>query len=83
MLKLRKKKLYELELTKKRSSTEPRLNNTLTTSSHLIHNKALWTVTSSVHLKSQGRGGEELSTELSSALQRCLLGGKSGAGTST
>ncbi|XP_041996901.1 exosome complex exonuclease RRP42-like isoform X1 [Salvia splendens] len=29
----------------------------------------------------QGRGGEELSTELSSALERCLLGGKSGAGT--
>lgn len=28
----------------------------------------------------QGRGGEELSTELSVALQRCLLGGKSGAG---
>ncbi|XP_057798532.1 uncharacterized protein LOC131014544 isoform X4 [Salvia miltiorrhiza] len=28
----------------------------------------------------KGRGGEELSTELSSALQRCLLGGKSGAG---
>ncbi|KAG6413930.1 hypothetical protein SASPL_126645 [Salvia splendens] len=28
----------------------------------------------------QGRGGEELSTELSSALERCLLGGKSGAG---
>ncbi|PIN11076.1 Exosomal 3'-5' exoribonuclease complex, subunit Rrp42 [Handroanthus impetiginosus] len=28
----------------------------------------------------EGRGGEELSTELSSALQRCLLGGKSGAG---
>ncbi|KAI9085381.1 hypothetical protein K1719_032637 [Acacia pycnantha] len=27
-----------------------------------------------------GRGGEELSTELSNALQRCLLGGKSGAG---
>ncbi|KAE8669875.1 hypothetical protein F3Y22_tig00112215pilonHSYRG00171 [Hibiscus syriacus] len=27
-----------------------------------------------------GRGGEELSTELSLALQRCLLGGKSGAG---
>ncbi|KAF9669627.1 hypothetical protein SADUNF_Sadunf14G0127000 [Salix dunnii] len=27
-----------------------------------------------------GRGGEELSTELSVALQRCLLGGKSGAG---
>lgn len=29
----------------------------------------------------QGRGGEELSTELSGALQICLLGGKSGAGT--
>ncbi|EXB98286.1 Exosome complex component [Morus notabilis] len=28
----------------------------------------------------KGRGGEELSTELSVALQRCLLGGKSGAG---
>lgn len=28
----------------------------------------------------QGRGGEELSSELSVALQRCLLGGKSGAG---
>lgn len=28
----------------------------------------------------QGRGGEELSTELSVALQRCLLGGKSGTG---
>ncbi|XP_051124290.1 uncharacterized protein LOC127246781 [Andrographis paniculata] len=28
----------------------------------------------------EGRGGEELSAELSSALQRCLLGGKSGAG---
>ncbi|KAM7503771.1 hypothetical protein LguiB_002675 [Lonicera macranthoides] len=28
----------------------------------------------------EGRGGEELSTELSAALQRCLLGGKSGAG---
>ena len=28
----------------------------------------------------QGRGGEELSTELSVALQGCLLGGKSGAG---
>lgn len=28
----------------------------------------------------EGRGGEELSTELSTALQRCLLGGKSGAG---
>jgi hypothetical protein len=28
----------------------------------------------------QGRGGEELSAELSVALQRCLLGGKSGAG---
>ncbi|OVA20159.1 Exoribonuclease [Macleaya cordata] len=28
----------------------------------------------------QGRGGEELSTELSVALQRSLLGGKSGAG---
>lgn len=28
----------------------------------------------------QGRGGEELSTELSGALQHCLLGGKSGAG---
>ncbi|KAL0456120.1 UNVERIFIED_CONTAM: Exosome complex component RRP42 [Sesamum latifolium] len=28
----------------------------------------------------EGRGGDELSTELSSALQRCLLGGKSGAG---
>ncbi|KAG6437536.1 hypothetical protein SASPL_102455 [Salvia splendens] len=28
----------------------------------------------------EGRGGEELSTELSSALERCLLGGKSGAG---
>ncbi|CAH2068782.1 unnamed protein product [Thlaspi arvense] len=27
-----------------------------------------------------GRGGEELSAELSGALQRCLLGGKSGAG---
>jgi len=28
----------------------------------------------------EGRGSEELSTELSVALQRCLLGGKSGAG---
>ncbi|KAF8409712.1 hypothetical protein HHK36_005791 [Tetracentron sinense] len=28
----------------------------------------------------RGRGGEQLSTELSAALQRCLLGGKSGAG---
>ncbi|XP_059654239.1 uncharacterized protein LOC132300952 [Cornus florida] len=28
----------------------------------------------------EGRGGEELSTELSASLQRCLLGGKSGAG---
>lgn len=28
----------------------------------------------------EGRGAEELSTELSVALQRCLLGGKSGAG---
>ncbi|KAL4361089.1 hypothetical protein GQ457_04G006730 [Hibiscus cannabinus] len=28
----------------------------------------------------EGRGGEELSTELSVALERCLLGGKSGAG---
>lgn len=28
----------------------------------------------------EGRGGEELSIELSAALQRCLLGGKSGAG---
>ncbi|KAF6153733.1 hypothetical protein GIB67_000966 [Kingdonia uniflora] len=28
----------------------------------------------------EGRGGEELSAELSLALQRCLLGGKSGAG---
>ncbi|XP_078432128.1 3'-5'-exoribonuclease family protein [Wolffia australiana] len=28
----------------------------------------------------EGRGGEELSTELSVALQRCLLGGKSGEG---
>ncbi|XAR55267.1 hypothetical protein NMG60_11035296 [Bertholletia excelsa] len=28
----------------------------------------------------EGRGGEELSAELSGALQRCLLGGKSGAG---
>ncbi|XP_054781282.1 uncharacterized protein LOC129288635 [Prosopis cineraria] len=28
----------------------------------------------------EGKGGEELSTELSVALQRCLLGGKSGAG---
>jgi exosome complex component RRP42 len=28
----------------------------------------------------EGRGGEELSTELSVSLQRCLLGGKSGAG---
>ncbi|KAL5540240.1 hypothetical protein UlMin_044480 [Ulmus minor] len=28
----------------------------------------------------EGRGGEELSAELSSALQRCLLGGKSGVG---
>lgn len=28
----------------------------------------------------EGRGGEELSAELSSALQCCLLGGKSGAG---
>ncbi|XP_015900774.1 uncharacterized protein LOC107433900 isoform X2 [Ziziphus jujuba] len=28
----------------------------------------------------EGRGGEELSMELSVALQRCLLGGKSGAG---
>ncbi|KAF6176902.1 hypothetical protein GIB67_030585 [Kingdonia uniflora] len=27
----------------------------------------------------EGRGGEELSAELSLALQRCLLGGKSGA----
>lgn len=31
----------------------------------------------------QGRGGEELSTELSFALQRCLLGGRSGAGIHT
>ncbi|KAJ0982959.1 hypothetical protein J5N97_011214 [Dioscorea zingiberensis] len=30
--------------------------------------------------KFEGRGGEELSSELSVALQRCLLGGKSGAG---
>ncbi|KAG0470211.1 hypothetical protein HPP92_016911 [Vanilla planifolia] len=30
----------------------------------------------------EGRGGEELSTELSVGLERCLLGGKSGAGTS-
>nr|CAN74168.1 hypothetical protein VITISV_005208 [Vitis vinifera] len=29
--------------------------------------------------KGKGRGGEELSTELSGALQHCLLGGKSGA----
>ncbi|KAL5705108.1 hypothetical protein ACHQM5_023452 [Ranunculus cassubicifolius] len=28
----------------------------------------------------EGRGGEELSAELSAALQRCLLGGKTGAG---
>ncbi|WOL03455.1 exosome complex component RRP42 [Canna indica] len=28
----------------------------------------------------EGRGGEELSSELSLALQRCLLGGRSGAG---
>ncbi|XP_004498271.1 uncharacterized protein [Cicer arietinum] len=28
----------------------------------------------------EGRGGEELSSELSTALQRCLLGAKSGAG---
>ncbi|KAL8542176.1 hypothetical protein ACS0TY_003149 [Phlomoides rotata] len=28
----------------------------------------------------EGRGGDELSAELSSALQRCLLGGKSGEG---
>ncbi|XP_038891988.1 exosome complex component RRP42 isoform X2 [Benincasa hispida] len=28
----------------------------------------------------EGRGGEELSTELSVALDRCLLGGKSGSG---
>ncbi|XP_040374797.1 exosome complex component RRP42 isoform X3 [Rosa chinensis] len=28
----------------------------------------------------EGRGGEELSSELSVALQRCLLGGKSGSG---
>ncbi|OAY71227.1 Exosome complex component RRP42 [Ananas comosus] len=28
----------------------------------------------------EGRGGEELSSELSLALERCLLGGKSGAG---
>ncbi|CAK9151878.1 unnamed protein product [Ilex paraguariensis] len=28
----------------------------------------------------EGRGGEELSTELSATLQRCLLGGKNGAG---
>ncbi|KAA0031919.1 exosome complex component RRP42-like [Cucumis melo var. makuwa] len=28
----------------------------------------------------EGRGGEELSTELSVALERCLLGGKSGSG---
>ena len=28
----------------------------------------------------QGRGGEELSAELSVSLQRCLLGGKSGEG---
>lgn len=28
----------------------------------------------------QGRGGDELSTDLSVALQCCLLGGKSGAG---
>ncbi|CAN6458389.1 unnamed protein product [Victoria cruziana] len=30
----------------------------------------------------EGRGGEELSMELSSALRRCLLGGKSGTGRS-
>lgn len=28
----------------------------------------------------QGKGGEALSTELAADLQRCLLGGKSGAG---
>lgn len=28
----------------------------------------------------QGRGGEELSAELTAALEGCLLGGKSGAG---
>lgn len=39
-----------------------------------------WAGISSVYPKLQGRGGEELSSELSSALQRCLLGGKSGAG---
>lgn len=31
-------------------------------------------------LVSQGKGGEALSTELAADLQRCLLGGKSGAG---
>ncbi|XP_048434427.1 exosome complex exonuclease RRP42-like [Pyrus x bretschneideri] len=33
-----------------------------------------------VFLLLQGRGGEELSAELSVALRRCLLGGKSGSG---
>lgn len=28
----------------------------------------------------QGKGGDDLATELSMALQRCLMGGKSGAG---
>jgi hypothetical protein len=32
------------------------------------------------YIVTQGRGGDELSMELSVALQRCLLGGKSGAG---
>ncbi|CAI9765001.1 unnamed protein product [Fraxinus pennsylvanica] len=33
-----------------------------------------------IDIPRQGRGSEELSVELSTALQRCLLGGKSGAG---
>lgn len=45
-----------------------------------IATSIVWVVTSSVNPLQQGRGGEELSTELSSALQKCLLGGKSGAG---
>lgn len=44
----------------------------------------MFSLHSSKHVKNvlfmQGRGGEELSTELSGALQICLLGGKSGAG---
>lgn len=43
--------------------------------------KSLLVCASVVNIKLQGRGGEELSAELSSAIQRCLLGGKSGAGT--